>query len=338
MNSIKTFLFFALILINILIIYYKNNFCDSSKKIFKNYINIRDNYINNKNPSLLIINNNNINYKIQFAICSIAKQELLYIREFVDYYIKLGAKKIFLYDNNEINGENFDEILLEEVKNNYVEIINYRGLYKPQKKAYNDCYINNQNNFDWMGFLDIDEYLYLENNTNLIDFLSFPQFDNCNSILINWKYYGDDNHIYYEPKPIKERFLKPFNFPDYLKTSLFYAASKSIIRTKLNISWAHFPHFLNNSNVCRPDGNKVDNPLSSPQYSRAYIKHYATKSLEEYLIKLFKGTVNSNYTLDSNSILFWFKKYYFLFNTITRKKKIYLKRNLNFELGNYLFN
>ena len=44
---------------------------------------------------------------------------------------------------------------------------------------------------------------------------------------------------------------------------------------------------IKDSKICRPDGNKVHNPLSSPQYSRAYIKHYATKSLEEYLIKLF---------------------------------------------------
>ena len=276
-----------------------------------------------------------MNYKINFAICTVAKQEVLYIKEFVDYYKKIGAKKIFLYDNNEISGENFDKILFDEVVDDFVEIINYRGLYKPQQKAYNDCYINNQNKFDWFAFFDVDEFLYLENNSNIIDFLSLSQFENCSSILINWKYYGDNNHIYYEPKSVQERFLKPFSFPDYLTKSTFYAAAKSIIRTKLNITWAHFPHFLNDSNLCRPDGKREDKPLSPPQYYKAYIKHYATKSMEEYLIKLFKGTVNSNFTLTNENIIFWLKNYYFLFNTVTRKKLIYLKRNLKFEIKKY---
>ena len=63
----------------------------------------------------------------------------------------------------------------------------------PQIKAYNDCYINNKNKFDWISFYDIDEYLYLKNFKNINQFLSLSKFKKCSSILINWRYYGDNN-------------------------------------------------------------------------------------------------------------------------------------------------
>ena len=69
------------------------------------------------------LNKNNI----KTAICLTAKQENRYIKEFIDYYKKLNINKIFLYDNNDINGEHFESILSNYIKLNLVEIINYRG-------------------------------------------------------------------------------------------------------------------------------------------------------------------------------------------------------------------
>ena len=66
---------------------------------------------------------------IKTAICLISKQENRYIKEFVDYYKKLNINKIFLYDNNDINGEHFEGILSKYIKLDFVEIVNYRGKY-----------------------------------------------------------------------------------------------------------------------------------------------------------------------------------------------------------------
>ena len=264
-------------------------------------------------------------FRIKVALCVIIKQENIYIKEFVDYYKNLGIKKIYLYDNNELDGENLEEILKEEINIGFIKVINFRGLFRPQYKAYNDCYINNKFSYDWIAFYDVDEFLYFENYTNINKFLSLPKFKNCSSILINWKYYGDNENIFYKPNSLKKRFTKPFYFEkNKVYDKAFYSAAKSIVRGGLNISWKHFPHFLNNSNICKSTGDIVKQALSPPDYTSAYIKHYATKSTEEYIIKLFKGTVNSNITLSRDSVIFWFKNYYFLFNKITRKKIFFL--------------
>ena len=67
-------------------------------------------------------------------VCS-SKRENRYIREFVEYYKKMKVDKIFLYDNNEENGETFDEILSDYIKDGYVNITNYRGLNVIQHKS-----------------------------------------------------------------------------------------------------------------------------------------------------------------------------------------------------------
>ena len=271
--------------------------------------------------------------RIKAAICLVAKQENRYINEFVEYYRKLKIKKIFLYDNNDINGERFEEILSKYIKNKFIDLINYRGLYKPQMQSYNNCYLNNNKDFDWIAFYDADEYLYINNYTNINEFLSLPKFKNCSNILINWKYYGDNDNIYYQPKPVQERFTKPFYFKKNINKNIyFYVAAKTIVRGRLNLTWGHFPHYLKNKPICRPDGTIVKNYFSSPQYYIAFIKHYATKSTEEYIERLIRGAV---LTKDNSKeyIKYRIKNYYFLFNEINNKKKNFFEKKLNISLN-----
>ena len=80
---------------------------------------------------------------IKICICTVGKNENRYIKEYIDYYKNYGIDKIFLYDNNNINGENFQDIINKYVEKNFVEIKNWRGIQSPQMMIYNDCYHNN---------------------------------------------------------------------------------------------------------------------------------------------------------------------------------------------------
>ena len=87
---------------------------------------------------------------------------------------------------------------------------------------------------------------------------------------------------------------------------------------------------------CRADGTLVKDPFSPPQYSNAFIKHFTTKSTEEYIIKLFKGNVIFAYSLKLKDFLFWLNNYYFLFNKITKQKLSFIKKNLKFNIFKYI--
>ena len=104
-------------------------------------------------------------YKLKVCLCVIGKNENLYIKEFVNYYINLGYNHIYLYDNNDINEERFEDVIKDEINSGFISIINYRGYrgdnINPQIEAYKDCYEKNSNKYEWLSFFDIDEYLEL---------------------------------------------------------------------------------------------------------------------------------------------------------------------------------
>ena len=266
----------------------------------------------------IIINIHRISPNLRILICTIAKNENKYIKEFIEHYKKLKINKIIIYDNNDINGEHVEDILKNEIDNNFIKIINFRGLQQPQFIALNECYENYKNDSDWIAFFDIDEFLYIKKYTNILNFLSLSIFKKCQSIIINWKYYGDNNNLYYEPKPLRERFIKEYNIENIKSNCYFYSAAKSIIRGGLKLIWGHFPHYTNNTVNCRANGKIFKNYFSPPQYSVAYIKHYITKSTEEFIERLNRGDVmikpDLNYTSEKINY------YYFLFNEKTGNK------------------
>ena len=281
----------------------------------------------------IIIIKINLPNKLKVLLCTIGKEENKYIKEFINHYRNLKIKKIILYDNNDINGEKFNKILNNEIANKFVKIINYRGFKFPQRKAIDDCYKKNNQYYDWIAFYDIDEFLYINNYTNINEFLSLPRFKKCQSIIINWKYYGDNDKLYYEPKPVTQRFTKPFYFNERRKNNKYmYSAAKSLVRGGLNIKWKHFPHYLKNIINCRPNGNISINYFSPPQYSIAYISHYLTKSTEEFAERLNRGDVilNVNYFY----IKYRIYKYYFFFNSMTKEKIDLLKKKLKLKIKN----
>ena len=150
----------------------------------------------------------------------------------------------------------------------------------------------------------------------------------------------DNNNLFYESKPVLERFQIPFYFPKKSKNSL-QSAAKTIIKGGLNISWLHFPHYLKSQTICRPNGKIIKAPYFpyfSPDYSIAFIKHFTTKSTEEYADRLIRGTVNSENTSSKTYMINRLKLYYFLINKITKSKIDFLEKKLNIKLKNFIKN
>ena len=109
---------------------------------------------------------------IKVCLCVIGKKENLYVKEFISHYKRIGYDKIFLYDNNDINDEKFEDIIESEIKSGFVSIINYRGYkgsnIRSQFMSYKDCYKNNNIEYQWLSFFDFDEFLEFPNKNMTI--------------------------------------------------------------------------------------------------------------------------------------------------------------------------
>ena len=96
------------------------------------------------------------------CVCAIAKNENNYIREWVEHYHNIGFSSIYLFDNNETNGENLEDPIKDYIKSGFVIVDKkYRGINDRlcQIEAYTYFYTENKNKFDWCLFVDIDEFL-----------------------------------------------------------------------------------------------------------------------------------------------------------------------------------
>ena len=270
----------------------------------------------------LFLSKNIINeYKAKLCICTIGKEENKYIKEFVNHYKALGVDKIFLYDNNDINGENFENILSEYIKDGFIEIFNKRGKIQPQLKVYEECYNKNKKNYDWFIFFDIDEFIHLDNYSSINGFLSEKKFEKCKLIYFNCLRHSDNNQLFYDNRTLKER------FPIILWNSTMYTL-KTIMRGNFtkNIKFTT-SHWLNRGlkDGCDVEGNKVipkrsvkiGNKINHILHKSYYIDHYCFKSTEEYINKINKGDGIFGY---SNRIKMHKLNIYFGYNKITIEK------------------
>lgn len=275
-----------------------------------------------------------LNKNFNICICSICKNEKLYIKEFVEYYYNLGVDKLFIYDNNEIDGENLMNILYEYIKNNFVKIIDVRGLSSIQIPIYNYCYKNNKNLYNWIGFVDIDEYLFIEDNQTIKNYLYNKRFNKCQTVFFNWIIYNDNNLIKYDSRSLKERFTHQ---------SLKHSQGKSFVRGNIEnliIPTSHMPginifHFCNSNGELIYPNNFFENKFEKKP--KAYIKHYYTKTVEEFCDKLKKGDAHfhKNHIEYKESIKQRINIFFSL-NKITKDKLNVLKNCVNLKINKKL--
>ena len=234
------------------------------------------------------------NKDIKICLCVIAKNENLYVREFVEHYKKIGYNNIFIYDNNDKNGEHFEEVINDYIKDGFVKIINFRERFEntsPIFDAYKDCYSRNNKKFNWLSFYDMDEFLEIDKKYKSIqEFLNDKIFYPCQSIKINWLLYMNNKILYYENRPLQQR-IKTFRYDDSGNKII-----KSTVKGNLPINYwegAKNPHSTSLNYVsCSSSGKiiKYDSWfIFPPDFTNARLKHYFYKSFEEWCIKIKRG-------------------------------------------------
>jgi hypothetical protein len=308
------------------------------KELIKIYTILYDSYRDGyTKPKFL---NNNYSYfsikqdKLGICICSIVKNENLYIREFINYYYLLGVDKIIIYDNNDIEGETINNIIKDYIINQFVEIIDVRGLSSIQIPIYNYCYRKNKDIYDWIGFIDIDEYLYIKNEKNIKNYFFSNRFQKCQTIYFNWIIYNDNNKIKYENKPLNKRFTIQKSFFNQGKSFVRGGLNKLIIPTTM-IPGINIHYFCNsNGENIYPINFYNNNFENNP---KAFLKHYYTKTAEEFCNKLRKGNAHFNkYHADYNNTIKDRINLFFSFNNITKEKIKILEQCSGFNLQKYL--
>lgn len=267
------------------------------------------------------------------AVCCIGRSENRYIREYVEHYKSIGVDKIFIYDNNYDGEEHFEDVINDHIESGFIDIIDYRNRTLCQLMAYQDCYNKYGGDYDWILFIDCDEYLYMNGFDNIKDFLSKDKFNEYDLIHINLMTYGDNDILKYDRRRLSERFIEPVRPLNFKKTFNFPENDhiSSIVRGRLSrVVWNKTPHTPSNELRCCDAGGMEQNsnsPFVHPfDFTYAHFKHYTTKTVEEWVeIKVKRGFPDGNkdFFVDNDVLDDFFKV-----NRITYKKVKYANKLL----------
>lgn len=261
-------------------------------------------------------------------LCCIGKNENRYIREFVKYYRQLGVTHIRIYDNNDVDGEHFEDVLGDFIDSGYVSLVNYRGRKVCQLDAYNECYKELGDYYDWVMYFDIDEFMFLNNDNNVSDYLSRKEFNDFDMIHINWLLFGDDEQLTDDGRDVLYRIINhldvnqttSYTFPDTFHV-------KSIVRGGLsNVEWTQTSHTpVSGLRCCNGYGEPCDgdSPFTPYDFRHSGLRHFTTKTAEEYAMKIERGFPDGNSITKQQLIELFFKR-----NKITPEKiAIFKERN-----------
>lgn len=261
---------------------------------------------------------------MEIAIVAIAKNENLYVNEWINWHLNLGFDKIIICDNNDEDSERLSQV----IDNKNVIIKEYIGVKKVQSIAYTDMFLEYRNRYAWICFIDIDEYIFLDEkyNGNIKNFIKVrnEMQKNLSCIKLCWKIYTDDNHLDTNgDNRVVDRLV------DYHKNENAEHFCKSIINT--GIEWCGdkiygHGYFADKENyICVNSlGERCENTWSTIKEStheNCYIRHYPTKTMGEFIRqKYFRGGPNANKSYKYNNL-----RYFWNFNGYSKEKEEYGK-------------
>ena len=217
--------------------------------------------------------------QMKVALVCIAKNEDNYIDEWLDYHLKLGFTKIFLHQNDwRYHGKH--------IGNDRVQLIEYDGIHK-QVPAYNGFMHKHCNNYDWAGFMDIDEFVVLKQHSNILDFLF--EYNDYYAVGLNWSVFGSNGRTFDGEYSLIKRFTKcRKRFIDEIKCFVNFNLAKDTLQFTWN------PHNVEgiDKTIAVDKSHYINGPWNREHGAGreiAYINHYYTKTREEFRQKMDRG-------------------------------------------------
>ncbi len=226
-------------------------------------------------------------HKYEIAIQCIARQEELYFQEWIEHHLKLGIEHIFIYDNNDEEGlEEFLKKVLSEEDFAKIEVIPWHEpMPFQQVAALEDCVNKHKYDVKWLMSIDLDEFFVLKKPMKKF----LEEFSDASEVYFNWESFGADGKLHYEAKPVCKRFKKRVECKEG-------SQGKVMFRPDRLKRWDVHGAELTRGKTVNVLHEEVKVPDSfNYHFKTAWIKHYFTKSLEEWVQKIERGCADNLY-------------------------------------------
>lgn len=247
------------------------------------------------------------------CLIAVARNEERFIDEWINYHLNLGFNHIYICDNNDI-----DNPLV--INNPNVTIYDYRGIsFKDnghglwnsiQITIYNETLSKVDTMYDYCGICDIDEFFDFKGLT-LNEFIQKHIIDlGYTCAEIPWLIYTDNGLIKTMNIPTQEMYTEVCDRFPFIWCENEGSWGKPIF--KLNKGIKYYIHWPVPESMTEFKSNHITHDI-------AYVKHYRTRCIEDYLEHKFKYQDIECTPMCSKGVL----KFFFDVNDITFDKILF---------------
>lgn len=221
------------------------------------------------------------------ALCLRFRDEARFLGEWLDYYLAAGVEHFYLYNNFSADG--YQAVLQPYQARQQVTLIDWPR--KPASpEAENDCIVRSRGSFEWVGFIDADEFVVVRDGRSIPEFLS--GFADAPGVALHWYYYGSNGHERRPSQWVIRAYTRRAAEPNHHFKVFVRPEQVTCNRNSHN-----FYYRLARCAV-REDGGGVYGSMARPaRAAEAWINHYFCKSREDYLEKAARPS-----TLDHSGI------------------------------------
>lgn len=216
------------------------------------------------------------------SICLLIRDENEYLEEWINHYISIGIDHIYIYDNG--IKESVDGII-NKFPSNYITAVKYedKDTNTLQQDVYSDFLSNYASETRWVAFIDSDEFIYINNNSADINTL-LKSYEEYGAIHMNWIVYNANGEIDKKDGNVQERFTT--TLPEPINHNYNKLGKAFIQPYKIDGVYRYIPIFKNGNTLYINDDNNID---------FIELRHYYTKSLEEWTEKINRGSCDARY-------------------------------------------
>ncbi|XVF13967.1 hypothetical protein REPUB_Repub09cG0015500 [Reevesia pubescens] len=103
----------------------------------------------------------------EMCICTMARNQARFLKEWVMYHAQIGVQRWFIYDNN--SDDDTDNVIESLSDANYNISRHIWPWVKTQEAGFAHCALRARDACDWVGFIDVDEFFHLPSGLMLQD-------------------------------------------------------------------------------------------------------------------------------------------------------------------------
>lgn len=232
-----------------------------------------------------------------FAICVSAKDQHDDICEWVEHHEKLGAGKIYVFDDSS-KPPMLDQLrrFIQSglVEYHFIGQSNHSSIARPQLYVYDQCIARYRARHQFIAFLDVDEFLFLRDQSVANMPALLHEYEAEAGLVVNWVQFGSSGHIHRPPGGTLANFWKcvPLHHPENLHVKTI---ANTLYVDRVSGDPHHFLYYEGKTAV-NERFEAVEGPRSSQnQISRIALYHYVTKSKDEYRKKIERGSAMKNF-------------------------------------------